>query len=73
MVRAFGAHGAFRDIIIRSGLASTASGVDRVAWDELVTGPVRRLLGSALQPCFLNCLDRVTACAHSWGRKGDKS
>jgi hypothetical protein len=64
--------GAFRDIVIHSGLASTASAVDRVAWDELVTGPVRRLLGAALQPCFLNCLDRAMAYARSCGREGDK-
>jgi capsid portal protein len=59
--------GAFRDIIIHSGLASTASAVDRVAWDELVTGPVRRLLGAALQPCFLNCLDLLPLYAPEFG------
>ena len=64
--------GGFRDLIIESNLASTASAVDRVAWDELVVGRVRKFLGSALQPCFLNCLDRAMAYARSWGEEGDK-
>jgi hypothetical protein len=49
----------FRDIIHACGLASTASAVDRVAWDELVTGERRELLGSAIEPCFIHCLDRA--------------
>jgi uncharacterized protein DUF3800 len=49
----------FRDIIHAAGLASTASAVDRVAWDELVTGKPRELLGDAIEPCFLHCLDRA--------------
>jgi hypothetical protein len=50
----------FRDIIHRSKLASTASAVDRSAWDELVIGSTRDLLGDAIQPCFIHCLDRAT-------------
>ncbi|MGD0024349.1 MAG: DUF3800 domain-containing protein [Xanthobacteraceae bacterium] len=64
--------GEFRDIIIESGLGSTASAVDTVAWDELVVGPVRRFLGSALQPCFLHCLDRAMEYARAWGTEGDQ-
>jgi hypothetical protein len=49
----------FRDIVHGSQLASTASAVDLEAWDELVTGPVREFLGSGLETCFVNCLDRA--------------
>lgn len=59
--------GAFRDIILDYGLASTASAVDRAAWDELVSGNLRRVLGSALQPCFLKCIDRALEFAKSRG------
>jgi hypothetical protein len=64
--------GEFRDLIIEAGLGSTASAVDRVAWDELVVGPVRQMLGSALQPCFLHCIDRAMEYAKAWGEKGDR-
>ena len=47
----------FRRIIASSGLVSTASVIDRVAWDELILGPIREVLGSALEPCFGNCID----------------
>jgi hypothetical protein len=63
--------GEFRDIIIKSSLASTASAIDRVAWDELVVGPVKRLLGSPLQPCFLKCIDRAVEFTRSWGNGDD--
>jgi hypothetical protein len=60
----------FRDIINKSGLASTATAIDVAAWDELVTGPVRGVLGSALECSFVNCLDRVRSVAfdHEDGR-----
>lgn len=49
----------FRDIMARTNLASTASAIDVVAWDDLVKGSVRDFLGPALEKCFVNCLDRV--------------
>jgi hypothetical protein len=64
--------GEFRDIIIQSGLGSTASAVDRAAWDELIAGPVRTFLGSPLQPCFLHCLDRAIEYVRAWGAEGDQ-
>jgi hypothetical protein len=49
----------FRDIIAGANLASTASGVDVAAWDDLVKGEARQFLGSAMEKSFINCLDRV--------------
>jgi Protein of unknown function (DUF3800) len=64
--------GAFRDIIIESGLGSTASAVDHVAWEELVVGLPRRFLGSAKQPCFLSCINRALEFVRAWGHEGDQ-
>lgn len=60
-----------RRIIATSGLISTASVIDRKAWDNLVIGPFRDVLGSALQPCFVNCIDETIRIAkvHPDGRK----
>lgn len=57
--------GAFRDIIVDTKLASTTSAVDWVAWDELVVGKIRELLGDALNVCFLNCMDRALEYARA--------
>jgi Protein of unknown function (DUF3800) len=64
--------GEFRDLIIEAGLGSTASAVDKASWDELVVGRVRDLLGPALQPCFLKCIDRAMEYAKAWGSAGDQ-
>jgi hypothetical protein len=64
--------GEFRDLIIEAGLGATASAIDRVAWDELVVGRIRHLLGPALQPCFLKCIDRAMEYAKAWGSAGDQ-
>jgi hypothetical protein len=47
----------FRQIIIDAKLTSTATAVDRKAWDALVIGPYREVLGPALNQCFVNCVD----------------
>ncbi len=49
----------FRRLIKNANLPNTASAVDVVAWDDLVTGAVRDFLGPAVEKCFSNCLDRV--------------
>jgi len=49
----------FRDIIARTDLVSTASGVDPEAWEEIANGPVRDFLGPASEVCFEHCLARV--------------
>ena len=49
----------FRRHIAECDLVSTSSVVDVLAWDELVTGPVREFLGPAIEICFVNCLDRA--------------
>jgi hypothetical protein len=61
----------FRRIIARSDLISTASVIDRSAWDELIVGPLRDVLGGALEPCFINCIDETIKVAkvHPDGRK----
>lgn len=60
-----------RRIIAASDLISTASVIDRKSWDNLVVGPYRDILGDALQPCFLNCIDEAIRIAkvHPDGRK----
>lgn len=60
-----------RRIIAAAGLISTASLIDRRAWDELVVGRFRDVLGDAIVPCFVNCIDEVIkiAGAHPDGSK----
>jgi hypothetical protein len=57
----------FRQIIAQSQLVSTASVVERQAWDALIVGPLRDVLGNALEPCFDETI-RV-AKVHPEGRK----
>lgn len=61
----------FRRIIAASGLISTASVIDRKSWDELIVGPIRNILGDALEPCFGNCIDETIRVAkvHPEGRQ----
>jgi hypothetical protein len=49
----------FRQIIIDAQLASVATAIDRRAWDELVVGPYRRILGEPLGSCMIQCVDEV--------------
>jgi hypothetical protein len=53
----------FRKIIIDANLTSTASAIDRKAWDELVVGPYREVLGDPLPICFLHCIDEIVRFA----------
>jgi hypothetical protein len=46
----------FRQIVIDARLTSVASAIDRRAWDELIVGGLRNVLGEALSACFVNCL-----------------
>jgi hypothetical protein len=61
----------FRRIIEKAELISTASAIDRGAWDELVVGRLRDVLGPALVPCFINCIDETISVAsvHPEGRR----
>jgi Restriction endonuclease len=61
----------FRRHIAECDFAHSSSVVDVVAWDELVTGPVRELLGPAIEVCFVSCLDRAKEFA-SGSPYGDK-
>jgi len=49
----------FREIILNAKLTSMASCVDRRAWNELVVGGYRDVLGDALSVCFFDCIDEV--------------
>jgi hypothetical protein len=49
----------FRQIIIDSRLTSIATAIDKRAWDELIVGPLRDVLGEALSVCFVNCIDET--------------
>jgi hypothetical protein len=53
----------FREIIINAKLTSTASAIDRKAWDELVVGRYREVLGNPMPICFLNCVDEIVRFA----------
>lgn len=53
----------FREIIINAKLTSTASAIDRKAWDELVVGPYREVLGDPMRICFLHCIDEIVRFA----------
>ena len=54
----------FRRIILDAKLTSTASAIDRKAWDELVVGPYRAVLGSALEVCFADCIAETNRIAN---------
>jgi hypothetical protein len=60
-----------RQIIIDAGLLSVAMAVDKKAWDELIFGPLRDVLGDALSPCFENCISEIVrfATPHPEGDK----
>jgi hypothetical protein len=49
----------FRRIALDAKLTSTASAIDKKAWDELVVGPYRKVLGDALTQCFFDCIDET--------------
>jgi len=51
----------FRRCITECDLVYTSSSVDVAAWDELIIGPAREVLGSAIEVGFVNCLDRARA------------
>jgi hypothetical protein len=53
----------FRQIVIGAGLQSTAWGIDRLAWDDLVTGIHRDRLGEPLPYCAEQCLEWALAQA----------
>jgi hypothetical protein len=52
-------------LITESGLYSTATVIDSAAWDALVVGPRRALIGSAEEKCFVNCIDRSLGWARA--------
>jgi hypothetical protein len=51
----------FHQIIIRSGLISTSSVIDRRAWDDLVVGRVRRSLGNAIDVCVERGIENASS------------
>lgn len=53
----------FRKIIIDSELIGIASAIDQTAWDELVVGPARGVLGTALEACFTHCIAQTALIA----------
>jgi hypothetical protein len=54
----------FRQIIIDCMLTSIASAIDRKAWEDLVIGPYRDVLGSALSICFADCIAETNRIAN---------
>jgi hypothetical protein len=53
----------FRQILIDTKVISTASAIDKKAWDELVVGAHREWLGDALDVCVENCLTEAIKIA----------
>jgi len=53
----------FRQVLIAAGLASTASVIDKRAWNELVTGSLRDWIGDGINVCVENCLSEVIKIA----------
>jgi hypothetical protein len=51
----------FRQVILDVGLVTLAAVVDRIAWNELVVGPLVELIGPPEQMCFVKCVDSVLA------------
>ena len=49
----------FRQVILESGLYTVASVVDKVAWDELVTGEVAEQVEGPLNYSFFRCIETV--------------
>jgi len=54
----------FRQIILDCMLTSTATAIDRRAWDELIVGPYRDVLGSAITQCFADCIAETVRIAN---------
>jgi hypothetical protein len=49
----------FRQIIIDAKLTGVAAAVDKKAWDQLVVGRVRNLLGDSISVCFQKCIEEI--------------
>jgi hypothetical protein len=56
----------FRQIIIDSKLTSIATAIDKRAWDKLIVGPIRNVLGEPLVVCFVNCIDETIRIAEPY-------
>lgn len=56
----------FRQIIIDCELISVACAIDKKAWDDLVVGPYRAVLGGAINHCFIRCVqDMLETLSHT--------
>jgi hypothetical protein len=49
----------FRQIILDVGLISIAIAVNKLAWDELVTGTAKVMLGDPIEYCIVRCVELV--------------
>jgi hypothetical protein len=49
----------FPRVILDIGLVTLAAAVDRIAWNELVVGPLVEMIGPPEQLCFVKCVDSV--------------
>lgn len=55
----------FREIILKHKLTGIAAMISRFDWDDLVTGKVREVMGTAEEACALRCADRAV----EWARQ----
>jgi hypothetical protein len=59
----------FRQIILNSGLDGFAAAIDLKAWNELIVGPLRDLLGDGEKVILVRCIDHALA----WAQHTDPS
>jgi hypothetical protein len=55
----------FRQVILKAGLFSLAVSVDKLAWDEIVTGTLKEEFGTALECCFVRCMELIISTLRS--------
>ena len=54
----------FRQIILDTKLTGVAASVDKKSWDELITIPIRNVMGDAISVCFYQCLSEIVRFAN---------
>jgi hypothetical protein len=56
----------FRRIILDANLTGVSVVIDKRAWDDLITGQLRNVLGDAVSACFNQCLSEIVRFANPY-------
>jgi hypothetical protein len=56
----------FRQIILDANLTGVASAIDKIAWDQLIIGPIRDILGDSISACFHQCISEIVRFANPY-------